>query len=189
MNCPNCNSEDVKKNGVRKGRQMYKCCSCKAYFTEGIPYKKKNKYPTIVETFCPDCGSYKVHRDKKENGVQYFKCETCGYYFNTTTPLTEIEDMVAKEKSIIEAVMIGKNVGKIAEEYNSTPQYINNLLKPYYATETITPEQKKDIIKFGFYLNVPVDYMAEYVKCSEHKCEEVLTKFRKKLMSTTRDAI
>lgn len=93
-----------------------------------------------------------------------------------------------KEK-IITAVLRGQNVQKLSEEYKCTQRTINDLLRPHYKLETITSQQRKTIIKFGFYLQVPVDYMAEYVKCSEHKCTEVLNKFKKKFMSTNHDAM
>lgn len=93
------------------------------------------------------------------------------------------------KENIIRAVLRGKNVQKLSEEYKCTQRTINDLLRPYYKLETITSQQKKTIIKFGFYLQVPVDYMAEYVKCSERKCTEVLNKFKKKFMSTNHDAM
>ena len=52
-------------------------------------------------------------------------------------------------------------------------------MAPYYKKEKITQEQEDLILKYGFHLNVPVDYLAEYIKCSEHKCEEVLKKAKK----------
>ena len=35
MNCPDCNSLNTKKNGVRRGLQRYNCNSCKRHWTEG----------------------------------------------------------------------------------------------------------------------------------------------------------
>ena len=190
MECPNCGSSNLQKKGTRAGKQRYRCNDCKANFTEGIPYKKQVSLPPLKGITCPKCNSTSVVRDGKLlDGTQRFRCRACKLDFSSKT-VKPIKRMKPEEKEIIiQAVLAGKNVNKITEEYECTHEYIKDLLRPHYASETITPEQKKDIIKYGYYLRVPVDYMAEYIKCSEHKCEEVLKKFKKSLMSTNRDAI
>ena len=110
----------------------------------------------------------------------------CRLNFSTKTPKKVTPE---EEVNIIKAILIGKNVKKVVSKYDCTTTFIEKLMAPYYAAETITPSQKQDIIRYGYYLRVPIDYMAEYIKCSEHKCEEVLKKFEKSVMSTTRNAI
>ena len=52
-------------------------------------------------------------------------------------------------------------------------------------------KQRKLIIKYGYYLRVPVNYLATYVPCSEYTCRKVLKKYREKLefKSTSLNAI
>ena len=91
--------------------------------------------------------------------------------------------------NIVNDILAGHNMKKVSLKYNYPLKSISELMKAHYKAEKITLEQRKMIIKYGYYLRVPVDYMAEYVKCSEHKCQEVLRKFNKKIMSTSHDAI
>ncbi len=187
MKCPSCGSTDLQKKGSRNGKQKFRCKECYASFTEGVPYLRRGKLAPLTDFECPSCGSTRVVRDGKlEDGAQRYKCRSCNCGFSTkTSGVISPEDKV----SIVQKVLAGKNIEKLKSEYKCTSEFIKDLVKPHYASETITPEQKKDIIKYGYYLRVPVDYMAEYIKCSEHKCEEVLKKFRKTLMSTNHDAI
>ena len=186
MKCPNCNSTNLQKKGMRAGKQRYKCKDCEANFTEGVPYKKQLQLPPVSNIVCRNCGNTSVIRDGKlEDGSQRFKCPKCKLSFSTKPPrrLSSVEKI-----DLIKAVLIGGNIKKLTLKYNCTSKFIEKLVSPYYAAETITPNQKKDIIKYGYYLKVPVDYMAEYIKCSEHKCTEVIENYKERLMSTSHDA-
>ena len=198
MECPNCGSSTVQKKGKRSNKQKYRCTKCGASFTEGVSYKKQVKLPPLTGVLCPECKSTHIIRDGKlEDGSQRYRCRSCNSEFSTKTVISEIPKKRRKllhltplqRETLIRAVLAGKNVHKLTVQFNCTRDYIRRLLKPYYDKEAITIEQKKDIIRYGYHLRVPVDYMAEYIKCSEHKCEEVLKKFKKSLRSTTHGAI
>ena len=187
MKCPSCGSTHLQKKGERAGKQRYRCNTCHANFTEGVPYIRQVQLPPVSGIVCYRCGSSSIIRDGKlEDGSQRFKCMKCKLGFSTKTPRKITPE---EEVSIIKDVLIGKNVKKLTLKYGCTTKFIEMLLEPYYAAETVTTEQKKDIIKYGFYLKVPVDYMAEYIKCSEHKCKEIIEKYKKSIMSTTHGAI
>jgi transposase-like protein len=49
MNCPNCNSTSVRKNGHRRGLQCYQCKTCGRQFLESY---KDWKYPEAVKQLC-----------------------------------------------------------------------------------------------------------------------------------------
>lgn len=187
MKCPSCKSTNLQRKGMRAGKQRYRCKDCEANFTEGVPYIRQTQLPPVSGVICPRCGRSSIIRDGKlEDGSQRFKCLDCRLSFSTKTPKRVTPE---EEFNIIKAILIGKNVKKVVSNYDCTTTFVEELMAPYYAAETVTPKQKQDIIKYGYYLRVPVDYMAEYIKCSEHKCEEVLKKFKRSVKSTSRGAI
>lgn len=49
MNCPNCNSTTVQKNGHRRGAQCYRCKICGRQFLETY---RDWKYPDEVKQLC-----------------------------------------------------------------------------------------------------------------------------------------
>ena len=46
VKCPNCESQETKKNGSKKGRQRYICSSCGRSFTEGVVTKTIARFST-----------------------------------------------------------------------------------------------------------------------------------------------
>ena len=79
-----------------------------------------------------------------------------------------------KRKLACKEVMSGFPEIKIAEKYNISLEELQELLKPLYKKETITESQKQMIIKYGIMLKVPVEYMAEYIPCSERMCNKIM---------------
>ena len=90
-------------------------------------------------------------------------------------------------------IMSGKNPDKVCAEYNYNKSNIYKLMERDYRNEVITPQQTDLIIKFGVMLDVPVEYLAEYVPCSEKKCKEVMKQYshlkvpRKKILPTEQE--
>ena len=313
MICPKCGSEHVQKKGFRAGKQRFHCMTCNATFTEGVKYKKKEKYIPIDESIiCPSCGSSHIRRDGRTGSYQRYECYDCRKNFSDYTIIRELnkipykcpycggelvyggygrkgqrkylckecgrscsasetgepkahvtfsqinkeikcpecsslninlkgsakgrkkyacgdcgktflEDVEGKRYTdvnrnhAIELIQKGKNLESVAEECGYTRDYLRkitknsrmscavsdvlkginiskvaqkhavslpdlrNAVEPEYLKETVTKEQKEMIIKFGVHLNVPLDYLAEYIPCSEHKCVEVMEAYRKKL--------
>jgi insertion element IS1 protein InsB len=49
LRCPNCDSEDIMKNGtIRRGKQNYKCRDCSRQFVENSQWKRRNKNSTVL---------------------------------------------------------------------------------------------------------------------------------------------
>ena len=77
MNCPECNSENLVKRGLRGGHQRYACRDCGRHFTEGVKLKPRMPKTPLEGETCPYCGSTVIKRDGKlERGGQRFKCVT-----------------------------------------------------------------------------------------------------------------
>lgn len=87
-NCPYCNSENLKKNGIKYGKQQYQCKDCKKYFssTENLIVKEEN-VPCIY------CGGHTNKSGKTKWGVQIYWCRECHKRFNENTmPQPPIEE-------------------------------------------------------------------------------------------------
>lgn len=276
MSCPNCGSDRVVRKGTRAGKQRYRCNSCGAAYTEGVPYEKAIIQDKVKGIECPVCGSVNIRRDGKDNSTQRYCCKDCGRNFNSKSkerlelrkivpncpycgaklkysgygkkgtrtfdcpscgkhctadengkPVARIffKDQNTSVKCpscgsfklarkgrkgsggfkcqdcgkffkenpkftvhskdeqniVIRLLLAGKNPHKICEKYKYNLSRLQHMMSRIYEKEVISEKQKADIIKYGYYLRVPVDYMAEYVKCSEHKCREVLKEYRKQL--------
>ena len=156
---------------------------------EEKPEKKEPSFSEInVSIKCHRCGTLNVMKAGNRQGIPRYVCSDCGYIFlDETNPTVILDKPKPPAESIAKLILAGGNVQGIINRYGYTPREIERLMLAHYANEKITQNQKTDIIKYGYYLKVPVDYMAEYIKCSEHKCEEVLRAY-KKIMSTTHGA-
>lgn len=49
MKCPKCNSSQTVKNGLRRGKQCYKCCDCQRQFVKS-PVERR--YSPEVKQIC-----------------------------------------------------------------------------------------------------------------------------------------
>jgi transposase-like protein len=181
--CPYCGGKLRYSGYSRKGNHDYKCSKCGKSCVadnEGKPIKREPFFSQINTTIeCPACKSLNIRKaGKSKTNQNRYICKDCGRGF-------VMNDNI---KNIVNDILAGHNMKKVSLKYNYPLKSISELMKAHYKTEKITLEQRKMIIKYGYYLRVPVDYMAEYVKCSEHKCQEVLRKFNKKIMSTNHDA-
>ena len=181
--CPYCGGK-LKYSGYSKlGNREYKCKECGKSCTgdeTGKPIKRDlpfGKLNTAVR--CLHCGSSNLRKagTSATTKLQRYICKECNKTFTQRT--VEAVKLVLKGKPVVVA----------AKTLNYSPKRLQKLMAFAYSKEIITPEQKKDIIKYGYYLKVPVDYMAEYIKCSEHKCGEVLSKYEEKIKSTNPCAI
>jgi transposase-like protein len=177
--CPKCKSAHVRRDRIlESGVQRYECSDCGLNFSsKAIPCdSEKTSYE------CPYCDGHLVYSSYIAPRVHEYKCSNCGHTFRKLPVANDY-----REKAV-SSVLKGRKLSDVATEYNYSCDYLRRMMAPYYKNEKITPEQKKNIIRYGYYLNVPVDYMAEYIKCSEHKCIEVIKNFKKSIMSTTHDA-
>ena len=185
--CPYCGGDMFYSGYGKKGDRSYQCKECKRSCTadkEGKPIKREFFHEINKTVKCPVCGSYNL----KKGGFsvlnkQRYICTICGKHFTEDTRSPEIK------KRALRLILSGTSVSKAAKETGYSVCHLRRIVKPYYAKEKITKSQEKDIIKYGYFLKVPVDYMAEYVKCSEHKCLEVLESYKNKIKSTNPDTM
>lgn len=278
MNCPKCGNNRVQKRGRRAGKQRYICPTCKACFTEGVPYKE----PSPVDTssvICPKCGSSNIVGDGKlSSGFQRYKCRNCNkgfseltvshfnkryncpycgsslnysgqgvkgqpYYYcpsckrscsgdlNTKEPIknpkfkeintsvfcpecssTNLRKMghsrgkqkyvcyecgrvfmentdfkfhsLRERKEVILEVFKGKSIKSVAKKYDYSERSIRSLVNPYYEKEKITSKQRNLILTYGYYFNVPAEYIAEYVPCSLKLCKKVIKDYSLSISET-----
>ena len=184
--CPYCGGTLTREGRSKKGMNCYKCAECGKSCTAdetGKPIKNDNFSLTNKEVHCPYCGTLNVKKaGYSSRGKQRFYCKDCERAF--VQGAQKKEDL----NEVIASLLKGANVKKISQSSGYSTEYLRKIMVPNYKVEQITKEQEKVIIKYGYYLKVPVDYMAEYVKCSEHKCKEVLRKYKNRLKSTTLDA-
>jgi len=186
--CPYCGGTLIYSGYGKTGNRAYLCKDCGKSCTgnaEGKPVKKELPFNlTNKSVHCPHCGSLDLKKaGHTSQGLQRYECNNCKRAFNECSKKRKPLDKV------ISLILQGYNVGKVAKDSGYSPERLRKVMSPYYKAEKITNEQRTNIIRYGYYLRVPVDYMAEYVKCSEHKCKEVLRKFKKNIMSTNHDAI
>ena len=180
--CPYC-STLLNFIGYNKSKSLkrYMCPSCFKTCTEdseGNPVYRKKFNEVNKEIKCPNCGTYNLKKAGFSNGHRRYVCKECHRGFRETT-LSKAYPLENKEK-VIELILKGKSPKKVAKEYSYNLDYVRHLLLPYYKKESISEEQKAMIIKYGVMLKVPVDYLAEYVPCSERKCKEVIKEYKDK---------
>lgn len=186
MKCPSCGSEKVIKKGTRGGNQRYSCSYCNAHFTENKEYKSSPKLEPL-NLNCPHCGSNRVVRDGKlENGKQRYTCRNCRKGFSDKESLkyslskSKLESF-AKRKEALKQIFNGKSISQVSEKTGFSPRYLRSLAQPLYEKESLSTEQKRLIVTYGYYFKVPIEYIAEYIPCSLRTCKKVLDNFNEKL--------
>ena len=184
--CPNCGGELRYSGFSRKGNREYKCAKCGRSCTaddNGKPIKSKIPfYLTNKDVKCPYCGSTKINRATGNRGYFIYTCRECSKRFSKKTKIRYSID------KIMELVYLGKDTASIAQEAGYSQGRLCKIIRTYCKNEPVTSKQIADIIKYGYYLNVPIDYLSRYIKCSEGKCKEILEKYKKKVMSTNHGA-
>ena len=189
--CPYCGGHLTYTGTNTSGRQRFLCTKCGRACSgdeNGTPRALIRFGEINTSVKCPECSSTNIKRSGHNKfSVQRYRCNSCGRMF-----IEEPQAIVhskEKEQEAVREVLNGVSVKKVAVKYKYSLERLKKIMQKWYKTETITKQQKKDIIKYGYFLKVPIDYMAEYVKCSEKKCREVLTAYKKKAKSTNHDAI
>jgi len=86
MECPRCNSEDIKKVGFTSANnQVYRCKTCKKDFVNnksGKSRQLRELHPDISDTrYCPTCNEYlhisNFYKNKKGHGRYQSNCKSC----------------------------------------------------------------------------------------------------------------
>lgn len=183
--CPYCSHSLVYSGYGKLGQREYRCNHCKKSCSgdqiTGKPIKRTYFSEINTEVSCPSCNSKNIRKAGIAKGHrQKYICKDCNKGFMTDY-VVEPKKKELKEK-VISLIMNGSNVRKISKEYGFSERYMREFLEPYYSKETITKEQRDLITRFGYHCRVPVDYMAEYVKCSEKMCRKVLKKYKEEVL-------
>ena len=182
--CPYCGHVLIYSGYGKLGQREYRCNHCKKSCSgdkiTGKPIKRLSFGETNELVHCPSCDSKNIKKAGIAKGSrQKYICKDCKKHFMTEYRVEPKKKGLREE--VISIVMHGGNVKKISKEYGFSERYMREFLEPYYAHESITREQKELIIKFGYHCRVPVNYLAEYVPCSEKMCRRVLKEYKEKL--------
>ena len=182
--CPYCGAPLRYSGYGKKGQREFYCPTCKKSCSAGadgqpmknIAFKEEN-----VDLSCPVCSSHNISKRGSSKGKKRYFCNSCHRLFveNPERIVHSKNDAIA----IVRRALKGENLHKLAEELHYSMDSVRRIIRPFYKNElaSLTKEQKEMIIKYGHYLKVPVDYLAEYVPCSEHACRKILEKYRKKV--------
>lgn len=165
IKCPECNSINIKKQGSLRGKKRFVCKDCGRIFLDignNKRYLKINKQKAIQEVL-----------DGKSIMEVSKKFE---YTFDHLRKITK----KGRTQKAIQEILNGTSEKKASKNWNLDIHILRKELEKVYEQEVISNEQIKEIIKYGIFLNVPVDYMAEYIHCSEHKCKDIIKKFKEK---------
>lgn len=183
--CPYCGGSLNYSGYGKKGQRHFYCksCnrSCSADLETGEPIKKVTFKDINKDIHCPVCNSLALKKGGTSKGRPKFTCCDCGKHF-VLNPEKDVKDITTK-KIIINKVLKGADLHKVAEEYKYNYDHLRKIMRPYYSAERITNEQANLIVKFGVHLNVPMDYLAEYVKCSRRMCKNIMDKYKKRIKS------
>ena len=183
MDCPYCGSKLNYAGYTKLKNRKYHCPTCNRTCSgdeNGIPIKREIFSSINTKIRCPNCGSLNLKKAGYINGIQKYVCKDCKRVFMENTPV--LKKYKECRTQIIEAVLDGQNYKKVAAKYNYHPDHVRRLLRPYYKLEVIFKKQKELILKYGVHLRVPVDYLAEYVHCSEYNCRKIIENYKKNLI-------
>ena len=179
--CPYCNSKLRKAGYSKLGYKEYYCKACGRSCTEnaeGIPQKRETFKEINTSIECPSCSSKNIRLAGKRDGRRKYSCKDCGRTFIENAQVSRHSK--AEIKNILLHIFKGKKLEDVAKKFNTTLKNISNIAQKHYEDEMITPEKRKMIINYGYFLKVPIDYLAEYVPCSRKACETILKELEKK---------
>lgn len=92
--CPYCSSNNVIRNGIRKGKQRMQCNDCNKQFTTALESENQLKLElevkenskkrglASVDGKCPHCGSDKLKKNGTSKGKIRFQCKECKKTFH-----------------------------------------------------------------------------------------------------------
>ena len=178
--CPYC-GHILSYSGYGKlGQREYRCNHCKKSCSgdqiTGQPIKRISFSEINTSIECPRCGSLKIRKSGiSKDGRQKYTCKECGKSFMSNY-LAKRKPLGLKQEAI-KRVLNGESIKKVSESTGYSKRYIREFMEPYFESETINREQKELITKFGGHCNVPVGYLAEYVKCSEKMCKKIIKEY------------
>lgn len=174
--CPRCEHIGAKKGGKSNGKQYYICLECGHKYLEGGKYKQGMSLKQIKELKHLYRSGYSYANISK---IIHISEKTIGKYAKLHIDSTDKRFHTQNINNEIKKLILqGNNVGKVAFAFNYKKNDIDKFMKKHYQQETISSEQYNNIVKFGVGCSVPINYLAPYIKCSEHKCEQILSQYK-----------
>ena len=176
--CPKCGKIGAKKDGnsgLANGgyKQYYKCLACGHRYTLNPTNLTSLDKERIIEMYKQ--GVPVSHLAEQFNiSEREIRRKTQ----DIPNPIQEKKKELKQE--MINEVLHGKPVKETAIKYGDAPRSLSKFMIDEYSKETITKEQKETIIKFGIFCSVPINYLAEYVPCSEYMCKKVIEEYWEK---------
>lgn len=176
--CPKCGKIGAKKDGnsgLANGgyKQYYKCLACGHRYTLNPTNLTSLDKEKIIEM-------YKQGVPVRHLAEQFNISEREIRRKTQDIPNPIQEKKKELKQEMINEVLHGKPIKETAIKYGYAPKSLSKFMIDEYSKETITKEQKETIIKFGIFCNVPINYLAEYVPCSEYMCKKVIDEYWEK---------
>lgn len=175
IECPKCGKVGARKDGnsglVNGGyKQYYKCLACGHRYTLNPTNLTSLDKEKIIEL-------YKQGVPVRHIAEQFniSEREISRKVQNIPNPI-KVKKQELKQEMINE-VLNGKPIKETAIKYGYAPRSLSKFMIAEYNKEEITLEQKKLILRYGITFKVPINYMAEYVHCSEYMCRKVLNEY------------
>ena len=186
FHCPYCGSFLRLSGYGKKGQREYFCSTCRKSCSgdsNGNPIANLTFAEVNENIECPTCNSKNLRKLGIVKGKQRYKCKDCNRIFIENPQI--LYHSKKQENEAIKEVFKGKKLSKVAEKYGYSTDRLREIVSPLYKNEHLTTKQKMLILKYGHFLKVPVEYLAEYVPCSERACRELLQEFKNKLSPPT----
>ena len=175
--CPKCGHMKARKAGKSSGKQYYECLACGHKTLEGglWVHIKPKEIDRLKELYSNGMlpGQIAETMGRSERTIR-------SQIRTYVTPEIKEKHDRAIDIKIRTLALNGYSLGKLCGRYNKTKEYIDTLLEEDYKRESITKQQKETIVKFGIGCSVPIDYLAQYVGCSENMCKTVIGDFTPK---------
>lgn len=180
--CPYCGSS-LRNYGYSKlGFKRYYCKSCNRSCTEnaeGVPQRQETFRDINTSVTCPSCSSKNIRLAGSRDGRRKYSCKDCGRIFIEGAQVsrhskTEIEN-------ILNDIFMGYDIKEVAKKFNTSVRNLQGIIKNHYKEEKISKRKKELITLYGYHFKVPINYLAEYLKCSIRACEEILQDYERKV--------
>lgn len=124
LTCPTCGSTDIRTSGIDRGKQRYRCHTCKRRF---VIDKTERDYKRYEKT-CPRCGhTIAKAAGHTGDGTPYFKCLECGHKYLENPKFVHTSEETKKEIKELYRNDVDRNT--IAEKYNISVKTVYHITK------------------------------------------------------------
>ena len=181
-NCPYCNGKLTYSGYGKLGQREYLCVDCGKSCSadkQGKPIKRitfEEQNTTIV---CPSCGSLKIKAAGYRDGIKRYICKECKKAFSENTKPGPKYYQHSPEiiKNAVDEILNGGIVNIVAVKYGYNIRTLQNIVRPYYKKENLSPQTKNSIISLGI-CGVTPEELAPHMKCSVFQCKKLLKPYK-----------